>query len=172
MKTKVIALNWQWVTLRSWCQMNHNGHSSPVKHKVEGKPHKILEKLKITSGKWTIFGHFLWIIFRSPVVTYVFLLIQMIKPLYFTHVWLRVDLIFALLMDIWRFLVVRVKKKKTRASCSFQGKVNLFENLIFNHFYESHWHFKKWYSSHKFSLHLRYEIIFFEVKEKVQKRWR
>ena len=57
-KTKIIALDWQWVTLRSWCQMNRNGHRSPVKHKVEGKPHKILEKLKITSGKSTLFGHF------------------------------------------------------------------------------------------------------------------
>jgi hypothetical protein len=57
-KTKLIALDWQWLTLRSWCQMNRNGHSSPVKHKVEGKPHKILEKLKITSGKSTLFGHF------------------------------------------------------------------------------------------------------------------
>ena len=53
-KTKVIAL-----TLRSWCQMNHNDHSSPVKNKVEGKPHKTLEKLKITSGKSSLFGHFL-----------------------------------------------------------------------------------------------------------------
>ena len=35
------------------------GHSSPFKHKVDGKPHKILEKLKITSGKSTCFGHFL-----------------------------------------------------------------------------------------------------------------
>ena len=169
-KTKVIALDWQWVTLRSWCQMNRNGHSSPVKHKVEGKPpsiklkanhrnghsspvkhkvkgkpHKILEKLKITSGKSTLFGHFLWSIFRSPVFTSVFLLIQMIKPLYFTHAWLRVDLIFALLMDIWWFCFgfrsCKWKRKKTRASSWFQGKVNFFENLIFNHFYESHWHF-------------------------------
>ena len=31
-KTKLIALDWQWVTLRSWCQMKRNGHSSPVKH--------------------------------------------------------------------------------------------------------------------------------------------
>ena len=59
-KTKVIALEWQWVTLRSWCQMNRNGHSSQIKHKVYGKPHKILEKLKIMSGKSTLFGHFLW----------------------------------------------------------------------------------------------------------------
>ena len=58
MKTKVIALDWQWVTLRSWCQMNRNGDSSPVKYKVDGKPHKILEKLKITSGKYALFGHF------------------------------------------------------------------------------------------------------------------
>ena len=30
-KTKVIALDWQWVTFRIGCQMNRNGHSSPVK---------------------------------------------------------------------------------------------------------------------------------------------
>ena len=34
--------------------MNRNGHCSPVKHKVEGKPHKIVEKLKITCGKSTL----------------------------------------------------------------------------------------------------------------------
>ena len=57
-KIKVIALDWQWVTLRLWCQMNRKGHSSPVKHKVVGKPHKILEKSKIASEKSTLFGHF------------------------------------------------------------------------------------------------------------------
>ena len=36
---------------------------------------------------------------------------------------------------------MRVQKKKTRASSWFQGKVHFFENLIFNHFDESHWHF-------------------------------
>ena len=30
------------------------------------------------------------------------------------------------------------EKKKTRASSWFQVKVNFFENLNFNHFYESH----------------------------------
>jgi hypothetical protein len=39
--------------------MNRNGHISQVKNKVEGKPHQILEKLKITSGKSTLFGIFL-----------------------------------------------------------------------------------------------------------------
>ena len=63
MKTKVIALDWQWVTLRSWCQMNRNGHSSQVKHRVDGKPHNICEKLKITSGKSTFFDIFFWSIF-------------------------------------------------------------------------------------------------------------
>ena len=56
--TKVIALDWQWVTLRSWCHMNRNSHSSLVKHNVEGKTHKVLETLKIMSGKSTFFGHF------------------------------------------------------------------------------------------------------------------
>ena len=125
-KTKVIALDWQWVTLRSWCQMNHNGHSSPVKHKVEGKPHKILEKLKIMSGKSTLFGNFLWSIFMSPVFTSVFLLIQMVKPLYFTYVWLCVDLIFALLIDICWFCFgfgsCEWKRKKQERQVGFKGK--------------------------------------------------
>ena len=140
-KTKFIALEWQWVTLRSWCQMNRKGHSSPVKNKVEGKSHQILEKLKITSGKSTFFGHFLWSIFRSPVFTSIFLLIQMILILYFTHAWLRVDLVFALLLVIWLFCFgfgsCVWKRKKTRASSWFHGKVNFFENLIFNQFYDS-----------------------------------
>ena len=143
-KTKVIALDWQKVTLGSWCQMNRNSHSSPVKHKVEGKPHKNLEKLKITSKKSTLFGYFLWSIFRSHGFTSVFLFMQMILPLYFTHVWLSVDLVFALLVAIWCFCFgsgsCEWKKKKSRATSWFQGKVNFFENLIFNHFYDSYWH--------------------------------
>ena len=75
-KIKLIALDWQWVTLISWCQMNRLGHSSPVMHKIEGKTHNILEKLKITSGKSTLFWHFLWSIFRSPVLISEFLLIK------------------------------------------------------------------------------------------------
>ena len=47
--------DWQLVTLISWCQMNRLGHSSPVMHKVEGKTNTILEKLKMTSGKSTLF---------------------------------------------------------------------------------------------------------------------
>ena len=102
-KTKVIVLDWQWVPLRSRCQMIRNCHSSPVKNKVEGKPHKILKKLKIMSGKSTLFGHFFVKYFRSPVFISVFLLIQMMLPLYFTHAWLCVDLVFALLLDILWF---------------------------------------------------------------------
>ena len=54
-KIKLIALDWQWVTMISWCQMNRLGHSSPVMPKVEGKTYTILEILKITSGKSTLF---------------------------------------------------------------------------------------------------------------------
>ena len=43
------------MTLRSQCQMNRNNHSSSVKHEVEGKPHTILEKLKIPSVIGTFF---------------------------------------------------------------------------------------------------------------------
>ena len=132
--------------------MNHNGHSSPVKHKIEGKPHKSLEKLKITSGKFTFFGHFLWSIFRSSVFTSVFLLIQMILTLYFTHVWLRVDLVFALLLDIWCFCFgfgsSEWERKKQERQVGFKGtflKIRFLTTFItvINIF-------KKWYSSHKF----------------------
>ena len=102
-KTKLIALDWQWVTLRSWCQMNRKGHSSPGKHYVEGKPHESLEKLKIICGNQPNLEKILWSIFRSLVLTYVFLLIQIIITLYFTQVWLRLDLVFALLLAIWWF---------------------------------------------------------------------
>ena len=55
-KTKLIALDWQWVTLRSWtwCQMNHNCPSSSVENKIEGKTYKSFEKLLITSKKSTL----------------------------------------------------------------------------------------------------------------------
>ena len=98
----------------------------------------------------------------------------MISPLYFIHVWLRVDLVFAstarYLVVILCFWVVRVKKKKTRASSWFQGNVNFFQNLIFNPFYDCLWYFFKWYISHKFCKNWRYEIYFFKVKKKLQKK--
>jgi hypothetical protein len=55
-KTKLIALDWQWETLISWCQMNRLGHSSSVMHNVEGKTHKLLEILKTMSRKHTFIG--------------------------------------------------------------------------------------------------------------------
>ena len=57
-KRKHITLDWQWVTLISWCQMNRLGHSSQVMHKVN-----IFKKLKITSPKSNLFGLFLRSIF-------------------------------------------------------------------------------------------------------------
>ena len=84
-KRKHIALDWQWVTLISWCQMNRLGHSSQVMHKVN-----IFKKLKITSPKSNLFGLFLRSIF----------LINFFLPLYFTHGWVHVYLIFGLLLAI------------------------------------------------------------------------
>ena len=125
-KTKEITMDSQWVIPRSWYQMNRNGHSSPVKHKVEGKPHKILAKFNITSGKSTLFGHFFRSSFRSPEFTSVFLLIQIVLPLYFTHLWLRVDLAFALLLDIWWFCFgfgsCQWKRKKQECQVGFKGR--------------------------------------------------
>ena len=140
LKTKVIVLDWQWVTQRLWCQINRNGQSSPVKNKVEGKQLQILGKIMIMSGKSTLFGHFFVSIFRSLVFTSVFLLIKMILLLYFTHAWLRVDLVFALLLDIWWFCFgfgscewKREEKKRVKL-VSRDGK--LFWKLIFNQFYD------------------------------------
>ena len=104
-ETKLIALDWQWVTLTFWCQMNRNGHSSPVMHKVEGKTHEILEKMKITSGKSTLFWYFIVKCFQITCVDICFfLLIKIIIPLYFTNVWFCVPLVFALLLGIWWLL--------------------------------------------------------------------
>ena len=157
--TKIMALDWQWLTLRSWCQMNRKSHSSPVKHKVDGKPHKILEKLKITSRKSTLFGHFLWSIFRSPVFTSVFLLIQMIFPLYFTQVWLCVDLIYALLMDIWWFCVgfgsCEWERKKQEHQVGFKGKLTFLQIRFLTTFMKVIDIFKFFYASHNFSKYLR-----------------
>ena len=38
--------------------LRHGVHSSPAMHKVEGKTHTFWEKLKIMSGKSTLFGRF------------------------------------------------------------------------------------------------------------------
>ena len=99
-KIKLIALDWQWVTLISWCQMNCLGHCPPVMHKVEGKTHTILEKLKITSGKSTLFWHFFVKYFQITCVNIWIYLNKNNNTSIFTHVWLCVDLIFALLVAI------------------------------------------------------------------------
>ena len=64
-KIKLIALDWQWVTLISWCQINHDIHSSPAMHKVEGETHYFLEKLKIMPWKLTLFWRFFVKLFCS-----------------------------------------------------------------------------------------------------------
>ena len=93
-KTQIIALDWHWVTLRSRCQMNRNGHSPPVKHYVEGKPFESLEKLNITSWKinlnWIFFVHDFQITCVHNCISH----ITNDKLLYFTHVWLCLNLVF------------------------------------------------------------------------------
>ena len=83
-KTKLMALDCNLVTLVSWCIMNRDIHNSPVMHKVEDKTlffysWKHHEKLPI-------FLFYLRSIFKSTVFISVFLLIKMIIRLYFTHV--------------------------------------------------------------------------------------
>ena len=152
MKTKVIALDWQWVTLRSWCQMNHNGYSSPINNKVGGKPHQILEKLKITSGKSTLFGHFFvkffWITCVHICISLNTIEITLILHTCLTLCWSCLCSIARYLVDPLWFWVVRVKKKEKKSVKLVQGKEHFFENLTFNQFYDSLWYFFKWCSSH------------------------
>ena len=164
MKTKVIVLDWQWVTLRSWCQMNRNGHSSPVMHNDEGKPHEMFEKLKQTSGKSALFGHFLWSIL-GHLCSHLYFSWSTWFYSYTSHMSDFVLILSSLYLWIFGGSALALghasEEKKTRPSIWFQGKANFFKNLIFNHFYESHWHLQKLYSSHKFTKYLRYGIIFF-----------
>ena len=70
-KTKLIALDWRWVTLIPWCHKMCDVHSSPVMHNVEGKTIKLLEKLKVLS--WKYIEDFLKHILRSSVFASIFL---------------------------------------------------------------------------------------------------
>ena len=124
-KTKVIALDCQWVTHRSWCQMNRNGHSSPVNHKVEGKPHFFVKYFLVTSVHICIYPN-----------------TNDITPILHTCLtlcWSYLRSTEGYLVVLLWFWVVLVNKKKTRASSWFQGEINFFENLVYNYFFESHW---------------------------------
>ena len=128
MKIKVIALDRQWVALISWCQMNRLGHSSPVMHKIEGKTNNILEKLKITSGKSTLFWHFFVKYFQ---ITCVDIWISLNKknntPILhtcLTSCWSCLGSPTGHLVVQCFFWVVRVKKQKNIASSWFHRKLN------------------------------------------------
>ena len=134
-KTKLIALDWQWVTFRSWCQMNRNGHSSPVKHEVEGKPHESLEKLKITSIKSTLFGIFFVKYFQITCVD-ICISLNTIDNNPILHTCLTLSWSFLrstagyLMVPLW-FWVLQVKKTKTIASSWFHEKLNFSEKSNF-----------------------------------------
>ena len=130
-KIKLIALDWQWVTLISWCQMNRLGHSSPVMHIVEGKTHKLLEKLKITSRKYTKFQHFFMKYFQ---ITWVDINISRNKndntPILhkcLTSCWSCLCSIAGYLADPVWFWVLRVKNQKTLPSSQVHRKLKFLE---------------------------------------------
>ena len=153
-KIKLIALDWQWVTMISWCQMNRLGHSSPDMHKVEGKTHTILEKLRIMSGKSTLFWHFFVKYFQITCV----------------DIWISLNknnntlILHTCLTSCWSCLcsttgdlvvkffggVVRVKKQKTIASSWFHRQLKILEKLIFGHFSDSIGYIKESYSTKNF----------------------
>ena len=129
------------MTLRSWCQMNYNGHSSPVKNEVEGKPHESLETLNMTSGKSTLIGHFFVKYFLN---TCVHICISFNTnnntPILHTCLTLSGSCLCStagyVMIPLW-FWVVRVKKTKSIASNWFHWNLNFSENRIFIHFPDS-----------------------------------
>ena len=126
-KIKLIALDWQWVTLISWCQMNRDIDSSPAIHKMEGETHFFLEKLRIRPWKSTFFWRFFCEVISDHFCSHLFffLKIQMILPQYFTHVWLCLDLFFPLLLAIWWFRFgfgsCEWKRQKQKRPVGFMG---------------------------------------------------
>ena len=139
-KIKLIALEWQWVTLISWCQMNHLGHSSRVMHKLEGKTHNIFEKLKITSQKSTLFGHFVVKYFQITCVDIWFFLNKIVIP-YTSH--MSDFLLILPLLYYWpfggsAFVLGCASEKAKNYSVKLLSSKLFFFNLIFGHFYESH----------------------------------
>ena len=63
MKTKLIALDWLWGTMLSWCQKICYLQSSSVMHSVEAWTHKSLEKLNTRLENRPQFDFFLEICF-------------------------------------------------------------------------------------------------------------
>ena len=134
-KIKLIALDWQWVTLISWCQMNRDIHSSPAIHKVEGETHYFCEKLKITPWKSTLFWRFFVKLFQ---ITCVHICISQntndITPILHTCLnssWSCFRSTAGYLMIPLWFWVLRVKKTKTIASSWSHGKLNFSEKFNF-----------------------------------------
>ena len=123
------------MTLISWYQMYCVGDSSPVMHKVEVKTHNIFEKLKITSRKSTLFGHFFVKYFQ---ITWVDIRISLNKndntPILHTCLtlcWSCLCSIAGYLVDPLWFWVVQVKNKKNILSSWVHRKVKNWEKLDF-----------------------------------------
>ena len=134
-KIKLIALNLQWVTLISWCQMNRLGHSSPVFNNTEGKTQKLLKKLKITSRKCTYFWLFLMKYFQ---ITWVDICISLnennntpILHTCLTPCWSCLCSIAGYLVDRLWFCFLRVKNQKARPSSWVDRNLNFLEKLDF-----------------------------------------
>ena len=131
-----------------WCQMNRLGHSSPAMHKVEGKTHTILEKLKITSGKSTLFWYLVVKYFQ---ITCVDILISLNKNNNTPILHTCLTLCWSCLCSTTGHSVVKfflggcasAKVKKTIASSWFHRKLNFLEKSIFGHYYDIIGYIKK-----------------------------
>ena len=135
MKTKLIALDWKWVTLISWCQINRGVHRSPEMHNVEGKTHNCLEKSKVTSWKMAYLNILVVTYLKIPCVYICISLHKLHTCLTLWWPWLR-STTGHLVVTLW-FRLMQVKTPKTTASSWVHRKLNYFENLIFCHFYDS-----------------------------------
>ena len=100
-KSNFSPLLWQLLICKKWYS-SHNFFWRHWRYCLENQPYLDV---------------FLWSLFRSLLFTSVFLLIQMILPLYFTHVWICLNLFFALLLAIWWF-------RFGFGSCKWKDKLN------------------------------------------------
>ena len=131
-KIKLIAHDWQCVTLISWFQMNHYVHSSPDLHKVEGEHIFFLEKLKITPWKSLLFWCFFCEVISNHFCSHLYF--SKYKWYYFntSHM---CDLVFALLLAIWWFCFgfgsCEWKRQKNNSVQLFSWEVKLFWKITF-----------------------------------------
>ena len=126
-KRKLVSLDWQWGTLIYWIQTNRDNNSSPVMHQVEGKIHKNFTEIKCNIFNIDLILNQICEVFSDHLCWWQFK--------YITHIWLCVDLVFALLLTIqwfrFGFGLCRWTSKKTTVLEWLHRKVHFSEKFGF-----------------------------------------